>query len=586
MWRTMYNAKYKDALWPAEPVRDLREALNRSVDLYGNQTAYLVKDRPGGVYRPITFRAFRSDMTAFGTALLDAGLQKGERVAVIGENRYEWIVTYLATVCGAGVIVPIDRELSAEEIAHLLERSEAKCIVYSGKLEKTVDEALSKTGGVPVCISMDAEQDGDRKRSMRTMLKRGYQLITEGRKDYFRIEIAPDAMCSLIFTSGTTGLAKGVMLSHKNLCSNIVAMATHVNVTDSRIALSVLPMHHTYEFSCGVLGPMYQGCAVAICEGLKYIVKNMEESKASVILGVPLIFEKMHQKVWKRAESSGKSKTMRRAVALSKAVGGHKLKATKRLFKAVHQAMGGEMRLIIAGGAAIDPIVIEDFCAMGFTMLQGYGMTENSPIIAVGKDRCSKPSAVGLPMPNTEVRIDDPDEDGIGEIIYRGDSVMLGYYKDPEETAKVLKGGWLYSGDLGYFDRDGFLYVTGRKKNVIVTKNGKNIFPEEVEYYLLKSAYIEEVVVWGNDEEKAGDTVICADIFPNIDQIREDFGNISADEIKRLLDREVDAANEKMPSYKRIKRFTVRKSEFEKTTTKKIKRHLVVHDAPQATDAK
>ncbi|MDR1953701.1 MAG: AMP-binding protein, partial [Clostridiales Family XIII bacterium] len=377
-------------------------------------------------------------------------------------------------------------------------------------------------------------------------------------------------------TSGTTGLAKGVMLSHANIAANVVGMAEFVNVV-GWTALSVLPMHHTYEFTCSILGTMYQGCTVAICEGLKYIVKNMAESKANIMLGVPLMFEKMHQKVWKQAEATGKAKLMRRAIAVSKVVGGQNLKATKRLFKSVHQAMGGEMRLLIAGGAAIDPVVIEDFNAMGINMLQGYGMTENAPIIAVNKDRCSKAAAAGLPMGDTEVKIVDPDVDGIGEIIYKGASVMIGYYDDPEETAKVLKDGWLYSGDYGYIDSDGFLYVTGRKKNVIVTKNGKNIFPEEVEYYLMKSPYIEEVIVWGKDEEKAGDTVICADIFPDFAMIRETHGNIGEAEVRKLLDAEIDIANEKMPPYKRVKRFSLRDTEFEKTTTKKIKRHVLKH---------
>jgi long-chain acyl-CoA synthetase len=571
------NIKFIDALYEAKPVADLRELMNRSVDLYGDNPAYWVKDRPGGKYQPITYRKFRSDVTSFGTALLDRNL-KGEKVALIGENRYEWIVTYLATVCGIGVIVPIDRELNAEEIAHLLERSASAAIVYSGKLERIIEEALTLVDHKILKISMDASGNSDGRLSMHTLMQEGYKLIHEGRKDYFRLEIQPNEMCSLLFTSGTTGLAKGVMLSHANICANVVCMAEFVNVV-GWTALSVLPMHHTYEFNCHILGTMYQGCAVAICEGLKYIVKNMAEAKANLMLGVPLVFEKFHQKIWKEAETKGKAKVMRSAIAVSKAVGGQKLKATKKLFKDVHHAMGGEMRLLIAGGAAIDPIVIEDFSAMGINMIQGYGMTENAPIVAVNKDRCSKAASVGLPFRGTEVKIIDADDDGIGEIIYRGPSVMLGYYDDPEETAKVLRDGWLYSGDYGYLDKDGFLYVTGRKKNVIVTKNGKNVFPEEVEYYLLKSPFIEEVIVWGLDEEKTTDTVIVCDIFPDFTEIRESFGNISDEEIHRLLDKEIDAANAKMPSYKRVKRFTVRDTEFEKTTTKKIKRHTLTHDA-------
>jgi long-subunit acyl-CoA synthetase (AMP-forming) len=564
-------------MWPAA---DLRELMNGVVERYGDKAAYLVKDRPGGSYQPISFRQFRKDVTAFGTALLDLGLN-GKNIAVIGENRYEWIVTYMATACGVGVIVPIDRELAAEEIANLLSRSGAAAIVYSGKAEKTVANAISVLGGIDIKISMDAAEHSEDHYSMHALIDSGSSMIEDGRREYARQEIDPYAMCALLFTSGTTGLAKGVMLSHHNIMANVRGMRGHVNAT-GKTALDVLPMHHTYEFSCGILGTMYQGCTVAICEGLKYIVKNMAECKANLILGVPLIFEKMHQKVWKQAESQGKAKTMRRAIAVSKAVGGENLKrATKRVFKAVHEAMGGEMELIIAGGAACDPTVISDFNAMGIRMIQGYGMTENAPIIAVNKDRCSKDASAGLPMPSTVVRVEDPDEDGIGEIVYKSESVMIGYYKDPEETAKVLRDGWLYSGDYGYVDEDGFVFITGRKKNVIVTKNGKNIFPEEVEYYLLKSDFIEEVVVWGKDEDKIGDTLICAEIYPDLSAVRERFGDYVAtneEELRGLIDKEIDKANEQMPPYKRVKRFTLRDKAFEKTTTQKIKRHTIAHE--------
>lgn len=572
----MSNIKYKDALYEADSISDLRELINRSVELYGDFPAYLVKNRPGGSFEPISFRQFRSDVTAFGTRLLDLGLS-GKKIAVIGENRYEWIVTYFATVCSAGVIVPIDRELSAVEVANLLERSQASAIVFSGKYEKLVSEAIENCASMDIRISMDMKDHNDENYSMKKLMSEGLELIEEGRKDFFRVQINPDEMCSLIFTSGTTGLAKGVMLSHTNFVHNVVSMRKFIKVINWTV-LDVLPMHHTYEFTCGIMATMYQGCTVAICEGLKHIVKNMAECKANLMLGVPLMFEKMHQKIWKQAESTGKAKTMRRAIAVSKAVGASQLKTTKKVFKSVHQAMGGEMRLIIAGGAAIDPNVIEDFNAMGIKMIQGYGMTENAPIIAVNKDRCHKAASAGIPMGDTEVRIDMPDEDGIGEVMCKGPSVMLGYYENPEETEKVLReDGWMYTGDYGYLDEDGFVFLTGRKKNVIVTKNGKNIFPEEVEYYLLKSNYIEELVIWGKDEE-SGDTVICADIFPNLPEIKENYGNISEEEIRKILDKEIDIANEKMPAYKRVKRFTVREEEFEKTTTQKIKRHMVKHE--------
>jgi len=546
--------------------------INTSAVLYADRNAFLVKDAPGGNYVPIKFSQLKTDIDELGTALMDLGLA-GKKIAVIGENRYEWVVSYLAVVNGVGVVVPLDRELPAGEVNNLLQRSEVSAIIYSSKVESVVEEAIRGIKSIEYVISMDAADHLDNRLSLKKLMRTGKRLLLEEQRSFIDAEIDREAMCSLLFTSGTTGLAKGVMLSHKNITANVYNMSKYVDVSDNQIGLSILPMHHTYELTCHVFTCIYQGCCIAICEGLKYIVKNMAEAQATVMLGVPLIFESMHKKIWKQAEASGKAEKMRKAIQLSKTLGKLNIKATKKLFKSIHQAMGGHMRMFVSGAARIDPVVIEDFNAMGITMFQGYGMTENSPIISVNKDRYFKPASVGLPMPGTEVRIIDQDENGVGEIICRGDSVMLGYYNDPEETAKVLVDGWLHTGDYGYFDKDGFLYIAGRKKNVIVTKNGKNIFPEEVEFYLNKSDYIKEVLVWGVDDEKTGDTVVQAEIFPDYEAVEEKFGKISEEELKRILKKEIDGINELMPLYKRVKRFEIREEEFEKTTTKKIKRY-------------
>jgi len=569
----MNSPRYKDAEYEVRPIRDLKDMVNSSVALYADRNAYLIKKAPGGPYIPVTFSQFKTDIDELGTALMDLGLT-GKKIAVIGENRYEWVVTYFAVVNGVGVIVPLDRELPAQEIHNLMVRAEVSAIVYSSKVESVVEEAIRGIESIEYIISMDAPDHMDNRLSLKRLQRTGKRLLLEGRRNYLDAEIDREAMCSLLFTSGTTGLAKGVMLSHKNLTANVYNMSKYVNVTNNMTGLSVLPMHHTYEMTCHIMTCIYQGCCVAFCEGLKYIVKNMAEAKATVMLGVPLIFESMHKKVWKKAEESGKAEKMRTAVQLAKKLEKFNIKAMKKLFKAVHQAMGGHMQLFISGAAAIDPVVIEDFNAMGVTMFQGYGMTENSPIIAVNKDRYFKPASVGLPMPGTEIRIIDPDENGVGEIICKGDSVMIGYYDNPEETAKVLVDGWLHTGDYGYFDEDGFLYITGRKKNVIVTKNGKNIFPEEVEFYLNKSDYIAEVLVWGLEDEKTGDTIVQAEIFPDFPALEEKFGRVpEEEELRRILKKEIDRINEQMPLYKRVKRFEIRREEFEKTTTRKIKRH-------------
>lgn len=570
----MNSIKYKDEIYVHRPIRDLKDLVNSSAELHADKNAFLVKNAPGGTYMPIKFGQLKEDIDALGTALIDLGL-KDKRIAVIGENRYEWVISYLAVVNGTGVVVPLDRELPTQEIHHLLKRADVNAVVFSSKVGMEIEEAVKGIETIEYLISMDAIEHTDNKLSLKKLIRTGRRLLLEEKRFFIDAEIDRDAVCSILFTSGTTGMSKGVMLCHRNLVSNVYNMSKYVDVSDHFTGLSVLPMHHTYELTCHVFTSIYQGCCVAICEGLKYIVKNMAEAQATVMLGVPLIFESMHKKVWKKAADSGKAEKMRKAVQLSKKLGKFNLKATKKLFKAVHQAMGGHMQLLISGAAAIDPHVIEDFNAMGFTMIQGYGMTECSPIIAVNKDRYYKAASAGLPLPGTQIEIVDQDENGVGEIICKSESVMLGYYNDPVETEKVLIDGWLHTGDYGYFDRDGFLYISGRKKNVIVTKNGKNIFPEEVEYYLLKSDYIKEVIVWGLEDEKTGDTIVHAEIYPDFELIEEQEGKLTVDQLRKLLKKEIDDANENMPLYKRVKRFDIREEEFEKTTTKKIKRYTV-----------
>ncbi len=569
--------KLQEGMYPVRQVTDLKDILNSSAALYGDRTAYLYKERLGGDYLPISFRQVRDDVDALGTALWDEGLS-GRRVGVIGENRYEWVISYLATANGLGVVVPLDRELPAHEIAVLMDRAELSALIYSSKVEQKILEALLLVKNPVMLISMDSDRHQGETRSLWEMIRSGSRRIAEGKRHFIDAAVDPEKMSMLLFTSGTTGLAKGVMLCHRNIASNIYNMSKYVDLTvrqGQQIGLSMLPMHHTYEFTCTIMASFYQGATIAFCEGLKYVVKNMEEAKVTYMIAVPLVFENMHQKIWKQAEKSGKADKMRKAIRMIRTIShiDKKIqKRTMRLFKEVHAGLGGHVRLMVAGAAPINPAVINDFNAMGITMLQGYGMTECSPIIALNPDWCARAAAAGLPLPETEAQIFEPDENGIGEIICKSQSVMLGYYKDEEETAKVLRDGWLYTGDYGYFDKDGYLYITGRKKNVIVTKNGKNIFPEEVEFYLNSSPFIAEVVVTGEAEEDTGESIVWASIFPDREAILEQKGALSDEEIRSLLKAEVDRLNEQMPFYKRVKRFRIRDTEFDKTTTRKIKR--------------
>lgn len=571
------DKRLQEGMYPVRQVKDLKDILNSSAELFGERTAYLYKERLGGEYLPVSFRQVRDDVNALGTALMDEGLS-GLHIGVIGENRYEWVISYLAAANGLGVVVPLDRELPPHEIASLMDRAELSALIYSSKVEQKILEALPMVEKPVVLISMDGERRQGETLSLSDLIQSGGRRIAEGKRHFIDAPVDPEKMSMLLFTSGTTGLAKGVMLCHRNIASNIYNMSKYVDLTvrqGQQIGLSMLPMHHTYEFTCTIMASFYQGATIAFCEGLKYVVKNMEEAKVTYMIAVPLVFENMHQKIWKQAEKSGKADKMRKAIRMIRTLShiDKKIqKRTMRLFKEVHAALGGHVRLMVAGAAPINPNVINDFNAMGITMLQGYGMTECSPIIALNPDWCARAAAAGLPLPESEVRISEPDENGIGEIICRSESVMLGYYKDPEETANVIRDGWLYTGDYGYFDKDGYVYITGRKKNVIVTKNGKNIFPEEVEFYLNKSPFIAEVVVTGEAEEETGESIVWANIFPDREAILEQKGVLSDDAVRALLKNEVDRLNEEMPFYKRVKRFRIRETEFDKTTTRKIKR--------------
>ena len=573
----MNSVKYKESLYEVRDVENLRELIDGSVERFSQRPAFMVKDKTKGKFVSISYKKMQEDIRSLGTSLINLGL-RGRKIAVIGENSYYWAISYFAIANGVGVVVPIDRELKEKEVANLLKRAEVSAVIYSKKMKKVMDEVLEdrelrKTLTYP--IQMDLSDDEDGRISLRRLLSHGMDLLDNGDRKYLDVEVDSDALAVLLFTSGTTGLAKGVMLSHRNIVSNTVNMSKYVKIIDGGVGLSVLPMHHTYEMTCHVITGLYQGMSIAICEGLKYIQKNLVEAQVTVMLAVPLIFEMMHKKILSKAKESGKDKTLRRMMNISRKFKLYnKGNITRRLFSNVHNVTGGKISQFIAGGAAINPQVIEDYEAMGFPIFQGYGMTECSPIIAVNKDRYSKAAAAGLPLPGTEVKIYNPDEKGIGEIICRGPSVMLGYYRDDDATREALRNGWLHTGDYGYFDQDGFLYVSGRKKSVIITKNGKNIFPEEVEFYLTESEYIEEALVHGIDGLRNDDVIIKAEIFPNYPLFENENPEVSEDYIEEKIGEIIEKINDTVPKYKRIKRYYIRKTEFEKTTTKKIKRYL------------
>lgn len=574
----MNKKKYENQLYDVSYVETLKELVDNSVLKFSDRAAYMYKDDHKEPFKTMTYAEFKDDQNAIGTALIERGF-KGSKIAVIGDNSHRWALSYYSVVCGVGVIVPIDRNLEKGEITNLLQRADVEAVFASTKLASTIASLLEELPLVKKVIIMAAPGDDvdefledERFMTMEQLVSEGKELVAKGNSAYIDAEIHAEDLSTILFTSGTTGLAKGVMLSHRNLSQNVFNMSKYVQIPDEGRVLDVLPMHHVYEMTCTVMTSFYQGATVVICEGLKYIQQNFVEAECNIMLGVPLIFENIYRKIWTKAEKSGNADKLRRAINMSMKLDlRNKKVVTKRLFKAVHDIFGESLYILIAGGAAIDPNVISEFEAMGLPMMQGYGMTENSPIIAVNQDRYGKAASVGKPMPGTEVRIVDKDESGIGEVICKGPSVMMGYYKDAENTAKTIKDGWLYTGDYGYLDEDGFLYITGRKKNVIVTKGGKNIFPEEVEYYLLLSDFISEVIVYGKHEEIKDDLICTAIMYPDFKAL-ENAGYMTDEEKYRKLKEAVDEANSKMPPFKRVKRIEIREDDFIKTTTLKIKR--------------
>lgn len=562
-------------LYEVRKISDLKDMLNQTVALFGSKTAFLIKKEEGSDYFPVSYSQFKEDVDSLGTSLINLNL-KDKKIALIGENRYEWAVSYLAIVNGTGIVVPIDKELPENEIENLLERSEASAIIYSKKFNETMKKISQKNTNIKFYIGMDIDENHDNFLSFKKLLFTGKKLIENGEREFLDAVIDPEKMSILLFTSGTTDLAKAVMLSHKNICSNLMDVTQMIYLDEKDTFLSFLPLHHTYECTAGFLTAIYKGATIAYCEGLKHIVKNLKESKATVMVSVPLVYESMYKRIWDQASKKpGMVIKMKIGLKISNFLKQVlKLDLTKKIFKQLHETLGGHVRIFISGAAALDPTVAKGFRDFGILLLQGYGLTECSPIVTVNRDVYFKDGSAGLPLPSVEVKIEDASPDGIGEIVVKGPNVMLGYYKNEEATSKVFKNGWFYTGDLGYIDKDGFVYITGRKKNVIVTKNGKNIFPEELETLLNRSPYIKESLIWGKPD-KAGDTLVCAIIVINKEFIQEKFKEeVSNEQIYNLINQEVKAVNKKLPLYKHIREFTIREEELIKTTTKKVKRHL------------
>lgn len=555
-------------------VKNYREMIEYSVKNYADKVAYKYKkngDLKHVEYVEKTYEQVGKDIKAFATALLNQGLEH-KKIVLIGNNRYEWCVSYLAVTSGNMIIVPLDKALPDNEIENLVTRSEAEVAIFDKKYVEVMKKLKRDTNvNLQMLICMDNIKDNEVEK-FSSLLQNGEELLKNGDERYEKVEINPEKMSIMLFTSGTTNVPKAVMLSQKNVCANLSDFASWVKLYPTDTLLSFLPIHHTFECTVTFLYGFYSGCTVAFCDGLKYIQKNLAEYKVSVFVAVPLVLETMYKKIQKAIRDQGKEKLINCMIKISNGLLKCKIDLRKVIFKQILDNLGGNIRLVLYGAAPMDKETIVGFNNFGIELVQGYGLTETSPVIAAESDKEKKPGAVGLALPSLNVKIDNPDENGEGEILVKGPSVMMGYYHNEEENKKAFVDGWFKTGDYGYITEDGFIYVTGRKKDIIVLRNGKNVYPQEIENLINKIPYVTESLVYQREKDKT-DTMLCAKIVYDKDLIKEALGEKTEKEYKDNIWEKVKEINKELPVFKHIKSIMITTEPLIKTTTQKVKRY-------------
>ncbi|MEW6004135.1 MAG: AMP-binding protein [Stygiobacter sp.] len=560
-------------LYDVPRIDTIQEMILQSAKKFGPKLA--LEDLNETPIKKLTFRELLEKILLFGFALKELGLKERTHVALIGENRTQWSLSYLTLMTFNYVVVPIDKNLTPNEIINIIHESDSEAIIFSGSYASLLAESKNSLKRLKKFICMDETHEDKEFHYMVDLINKA-KPIKENELPY----VNPNDLAEIIFTSGSLGRAKGVMLSQKNLASNLVSMVSMILINEKDRFLSVLPIHHTYECTCGMLCPMYCGASVHYARSLKTVVDDLQKVKATILLAVPLLYDKMFKRIIKGInEDKLKSVIVPPLVKLTNIfslVGFNDFK--KKIFHELHEKFGGAIRLFIAGGAAPDPLVAKGLREFGFNFVQGYGLTETAPILALNRLDAFKDDAAGLPLPGVEIIINNPDENGSGEIFAKGPNIMLGYYKNEKATNDAFENGWFKTGDIGFFDEDGFLHINGRKKNVIISKSGKNVFPEEIEDALNRSPYILESIVYGEEDAKQGE-IISAEIVVDAEAFIElsETKKIQIDDelINKIITDEVSKINKELASHKQIKKFYIREKEFEKTTTQKIKRYLL-----------
>ena len=550
-------------------INDLKDMLNKTGILYADRPAYKIKVEKGK-YQIYTHKEVRDMINNLGTALINLGL-KGKRIAVIGENRYEWEIAYLSIVCGTGIVVPLDKSLPANELELLIERSDIEAIFYTKKYSDIIQNIkYSEKNKLKHLISMDSDENFEGIYSQKELIREGRKLIEEGNNEFLNAKIDPKEMEIMLFTSGTTSKAKVVALSHENICTNLMDIGSVLDVTQEDVFLSILPIHHVFECTVGFLFSLYKGAETVFCDGLRHIVENLNEYHVTVMACVPGIYERIFMMIRKKLDKQGKLEEILKNEEKYK---NSSMQKKKEVFKEIHNMLGGKVKLLISGAAALDKTIEEKYRLLGLNLVQGYGLTETSPVVAVGTNKNYKLGSIGKTVPSVEAKLVDVNDDGIGELVVRGSSVMLGYYENEKVNKKSLQDGWFYTGDLAKIDEEGYIFICGRKKSVIVLKNGKNIFPEEMENLVNKIEGIRESFIFGkiqsNDENNIKinvKIVFDRDVMKDVYKVEED------EDIYKVLSKKIKEVNQTMPSYKAIRGMILTEEPLIKTTTNKIKR--------------
>ena len=556
-----------------QEVKDIKELIYNSAKTYANNIAFIVKHQEGKnkTYENITYKMLLEQINALGTKLYSMGF-KNKRIAILGRNRYEWALGHLTSLLGGIVSIPLDKDLQIDELESSLMRSKADAIYFDEKYIEKIEEIKNRNNTNVkeyICMSKLAGY-----KDMNTLKEEGQKLLEEGNKEYISAKIDENAMNILLFTSGTTSKSKAVMLSQKNIASNVYAMQRVEDIRSTDSNLAFLPMHHIFGSTCLIV-MLACGARTSFPDGLRYVAQNLKEYEVSVFVGVPLLVEAIYNKVVKEIDKQGKTKLIKNAIRVSNFLLKFHIDIRRKLFKQLIDQLGGKMRFVISGGAPLDPKIQKGFIDLGINLAQGYGLTETSPVIAAENMYKSRTGSIGVPMENVTVEIVNKDDNGIGELRAKGPNVMLGYYENEEETNKVLKDGWFYTGDLGYIDKDGFIFITGRQKNMIVLKNGKKIFPEEIETLVNRIDLIDECMVFGMpDEVDKNDVKLSVKVVYNKDEAKQKYGDISFDEIRDIIwNRIKNEVNTTVPRYKHIMNMILTDKELIKTTTKKVKRN-------------